>query len=89
MTSGVADGAAAPRPMAALALRRSLSVQQVVVLTLSGLSPAASVYITGSAVLHVAGTGAAAALLLGGGVVVLASLLYAELGAAMPRAGGV
>ncbi|WP_174299461.1 APC family permease [Caulobacter sp. S45] len=79
----------ADKPVAAQALRRSLSVKQVVVLTLSGLSPAASVYITGSAVLHLAGTGAAAALLLGGGVVVLASLLYAELGAAFPRAGGV
>ena len=80
---------AAVKPRAAQALRRSLGVSQVVVLTLSGLSPAASVYITGSAVLHMAGTGAAAALLLGGGVVVLASLLYAELGAAFPRAGGV
>ena len=91
MTSGnVAYGrGGAVKPRAALTLRRSLSVSQVVVLTLSGLSPAASVYITGSAVLHMAGTGAAAALLLGGGVAVLASLLYAELGAAFPRAGGV
>ena len=75
--------------MAAQALRRSLSIRQVVVLTLSGLSPAASVYITGSAVLHLAGTGSALALLLGGGVAILASLLYAELGGAFPRAGGV
>ncbi len=90
MTFGVAYGpGAAAEPKAAQSLRRSLSVRQVVVLTLSGLSPAASVYITGSAVLHMAGTGAAAALLLGGGVAVLASLLYAELGAAFPRAGGV
>ncbi len=89
MTTDATYGAAPGRPVAAAGLRRSLSVRQVIVLTLSGLSPAASVYITGSAVLHLAGTGAAAALLLGGGVVVLASLLYAELGAAFPRAGGV
>ena len=78
---------AAQMPVQGLA--RTLGAKDVVVLTLSGLSPAASVYITGSGVLHMAGTGAAAALMLGGIVVVLAALLYAELGAAFPRAGGV
>ncbi len=92
MTSNIASRSASFRPAAAKrvqALARSLGARDVLVLTLSGLSPTASVYITGSAVLHMAGTGAAMALLLGGSVVVLASLLYAELGAAFPRAGGV
>ncbi len=70
-------------------LKRTLSVKDVVALTLSALSPAASVYITGAGILHMAGTGAAAAVLMGGAAVILASLLYAELGAAFPRAGGV
>ena len=92
MTSNPAVASAtrlqAPRADAKV-LKRTLSVSDVVALTLSGLSPAASVYITGAAILHMAGTGAAAAVLMGGAAVVLASLLYAELGAAFPRAGGV
>lgn len=70
-------------------MRRTLRSWDVVILTLSGLSPAASVYITGAGVLHMAGTGAAAALMLGGVVAVVASLLCAELGAAFPNAGGI
>jgi amino acid transporter len=53
------------------------------------MSPAASVFVTGAAILHLAGTGAAPALVLGGISVILASLLVAELGAAYPSAGGM
>lgn len=58
-------------------------------LTLSALSPAASVYITGAGVLHVAGSGAAIGFIAGGVVAAMLALLYAELGAAFPGAGGV
>ena len=78
-----------PPPVAAGGLRRTLRPIDVVVLTLSALSPAASVYITGSGVLHIAGTGAAAAVMAGAVLAVLSSILYAELGAADPHAGGV
>lgn len=71
------------------ALARTLSARDVLVLTLSALSPAASVYITGSNILRIAGTGAAAAVLVGGLVITIASLLYAELGSAFPEAGGI
>ncbi|WP_186728739.1 APC family permease [Sphingomonas panacisoli] len=70
-------------------LPRILSGAMVVGLTLSALSPAASVYVTGSEILKLAGTGAALAVLIGGAVAVLASLIYAELGSAYPRAGGI
>ena len=68
---------------------RTLRASDVAVLALSGLSPVASVYITGSAILKLAGTGAAAALLAGGAIQVLASFLYAELASAFPSSGGV
>ncbi|WP_174285388.1 APC family permease [Sphingomonas bacterium] len=70
-------------------LRRSLRPAGVLALTLAALSPAGSVYVTGAAVLHLAGTGAAIAMLGGGGVVMVSALLYAELGSAFPHAGGV
>jgi amino acid transporter len=58
-------------------------------LTLSALSPVASVYITGAGVLHLAGTGAGLAFLSGGVIAAVMGLLYAELGAAFPGAGGI
>jgi len=61
----------------------------VLLLTLSALSPVASVYITGAGVLHLAGTGAALAFIAGGVLSALVALIYAELGAAFPGAGGI
>ena len=58
-------------------------------LTLAALSPATSVFITGAGLLHFAGTGAALGLIIGAVIAFLATLLYAELGAAYPSAGGV
>ena len=69
-------------------LNRALSPVGVMMLTFSALSPVASVYIGGAGVLHLAGTGAALAFLAGGVVAALMALIYAELGAAFPRAGG-
>ncbi|MHB8283121.1 MAG: APC family permease [Caulobacteraceae bacterium] len=58
-------------------------------LTFSALSPSMSVFIYGDGILHMAGTGAAWAVLAGGAIAAIMAFLYAELGAAFPRAGGV
>jgi amino acid transporter len=71
------------------ALQRALGPLGVMLLALSALSPVASVYITGSGVLHLAGTGAVLGLLAGGVISMVLALLYAELGAAFPGAGGI
>ena len=70
-------------------LKRVLSPLGVMLLAFSALSPAFSVYIGGDAVLHLAGTGAAVAFLLGGVAAAILGLLFAEVGAAFPGAGGV
>ena len=70
-------------------LARVLSPFEVFLLTMSALSPVLSVFIGGNAVLHIAGTGAALAFLLGGAFNVLFCLLYSEIAAAFPGAGGV
>ncbi len=70
-------------------LHRTLGPVEVLFLTFSALTPAASVFVYGNAILHMAGTGTAAAVLIGGAVAAIAALLYAELGAAFPRAGGI
>jgi len=70
-------------------LHRSLTSIEVVFLAFSALSPALSVFIYGDSILHMAGSGTAAAILIGGGVAAISGLLYAELGAAFPQAGGV
>lgn len=58
-------------------------------LVFSALSPAMSVFIYGDGVLRMAGTGAVAAVMAGGLIAAVAAYLYAELGAAFPKAGGV
>jgi len=70
-------------------LRRELGPLGVTFLAFSGLSPAASVYLFGAGVIHIGGTGAIGAVLLGGAVAALLGLLFGELAAAFPRAGGV
>jgi amino acid transporter len=58
-------------------------------LTFSALTPAASVFVYGNSLLHMAGTGTAAAVLIGGAIAAMAALIYAEIGAAFPQAGGI
>jgi amino acid transporter len=70
-------------------LSRVLSPQAVVFLTFSGLSPVMSVYLAGDGLLHIAGAGAALAVIVGGVIIALIALLYAEMGAAFPGAGGI
>lgn len=70
-------------------LARVLSPAEVLLLTLSALSPVVSVFIGGNGILHLAGTGAAIAFILGGVFNSLFATLYAEIAAAFPGAGGV
>jgi len=69
-------------------LARSLGVPGNVMLTLSSISPAASVFILGGAALAAYGTGALWGFLVGGVVSLLVALCYAELGSRHPIAGG-
>ena len=74
---------------AAPKLSRSLGPIAVMLLAFSALSPVFSVYIAGDAILKLAGTGAALAILIGGVAAAILALLYAEVGAAFPGAGGI
>jgi amino acid transporter len=69
-------------------LARSLGVSGNVMLTLSSISPAASVFILGGAALTAYGTGVFWGFLIGGVISLLIALCYAELGSRHPVAGG-
>ncbi len=69
-------------------LERSLGVGGTVLLTLSSISPAASVFILGGAALATYGTGVFWGFLVGGVISLLVALCYAELGSRHPIAGG-
>ncbi|MBA2686203.1 MAG: APC family permease [Gemmatimonadaceae bacterium] len=69
-------------------LLRVLGPLGVMFLTLSVLSPGASVLVAGADVLHTAGTGAPLAFLLGGVLTLIFTFSQAELGSAYPLAGG-
>jgi amino acid transporter len=68
-------------------LRRNLNSFEVLLLTLSCLSPVVSIFGIGGDVLHQVGTGAAALFALGIGAAVIWAGMYAELGSAYPSAG--
>lgn len=70
-------------------LHRTLGPLGIAFLTFSALSPAVSVYIFGDGLIHLAGTGTVLALLIGGTIAAVLGLLYAEIGAAFPNAGGI
>ncbi len=65
-----------------------LSGFEVFLITMSALSPALSVFVLGGEALKMAGTGAAIAFIAGFGVAIIWAMIYAELGAAFPHAGG-
>ena len=73
---------------AAAGLQRVLGPTGVTLLTLSALSPGASVLVAGGDILHQAGTGAALAFLLGGILTLVFTFAQAELGSSFPLAGG-
>jgi amino acid transporter len=66
---------------------RSLSGFAVIILTLSVLSPGASIFVSGGPIVQTAGSGAVFAFLLGGLVNYCQTSLSAELGVAYPTAG--
>ncbi len=68
-------------------LRRNLNAFEVLLLTLSCLSPVVSIFGIGGDVLHQVGTGAAALFAIGIGAAVVWAAMYAELGSAYPFAG--
>ena len=70
-------------------LSRVLGPLGVMMLTFSALSPVFSVYIGGNEVLRMAGSGAALAFIIGGLTSGTLAVLYAEIGAAFPGAGGI
>jgi amino acid transporter len=69
-------------------LHRQVGPLGVLFLTISALSPAASVFVAGASVVRSAGTGAALGYLAGGVISAILALLYAELAASFPHAGG-
>ncbi|GAA1779974.1 APC family permease [Agromyces lapidis] len=69
-------------------LSRSLGVGGNVLITLSGISPASSVFILGGAALATYGTGVFWGFALAGVISLLIALCYAELGSRHPIAGG-
>jgi len=80
-------GAAPPAAYEA-SLSRSLGVGGNVLITLSSISPASSVFVLGGAALVTFGTGVIWGFLIAGIVSILVALCYAELASAHPVAGG-
>ena len=76
-----------PGPMPA-PLKRSMRVMGVLLLTLSGVTPASSVFIGVPQVISEAGTGALISMLIGAALVAPIACVYAELSSAFPIAGG-
>ena len=69
-------------------LKRSMRVMGVLLLTLSGVTPASSVFIGVPEVIAEAGTGALVSMLIGALLVAPIACVYAELSSAFPIAGG-
>jgi amino acid transporter len=70
-------------------LRRSLKPLEVMFLAFSAASPAASVYLFGGGIIQIGGSGAVAAIAIGAPVAALLGLLFGEIAAAFPEAGGI
>ena len=70
-------------------LRRSLSVIGTVALTVSDITPTASLLVIGPAVIATAGSGSLWAYLIGGVIAVFVALCMGELGSMFPVAGGL
>lgn len=91
MATGAQNGSnRSSRPTAAQAppLVRSLRRLGVLLITLSGITPAASVFIMGSQVIHEAGSGAFLCFLFAGLLSLATAYVYAELSSAFPLTGG-
>jgi Amino acid transporters len=83
--AGLSDRAVAPSEPR---LSRSLGVGGNVLITLSGISPASSVFILGGAALTAFGTGVFWAFVIAGVLSILIAFCYADLASSYPVAGG-
>lgn len=83
MTATLAQNDTRPRT-----LKRSMRVIGALLLTLSGVTPASSVFISVPTIIQQAGTGAFWAMLLAGLLSIPVAYVYAELASAFPIAGG-
>lgn len=86
--SAVAVPAAPVGQGAANTLKQSLSVRDVVMITVSGVTPASSIFVIAPFAIQQAGSGAVMSFLLGGLLALAFALCYAELSAAHRSAGG-
>lgn len=77
---------AAPTP--GNTLTQTLSVRDTVMITVSGVTPASSIFVIAPLAIQQAGSGAVLSFLLGGVLALVFALCYAELGAAHRSAGG-
>src|SRR4051812_18040919 len=87
-TAAAPDPAAAPPATYEGTLSRSLGVGGNVLITLSGISPASSVFVLGGAALAAYGTGVFWGFVIAGVISLLIAYCYAELAARHPVAGG-
>lgn len=69
-------------------LRRNLKPLEVMFLAFSAASPAASVYLFGGGIIQIGGSGAVMAIAIGAPIAALLGLLFGEIAAAFPEAGG-
>ena len=69
-------------------LRRTLKPLEVMFLAFSAASPAASVYLFGGGIIQIGGSGAVMAIAIGAPIAALLGLLFGEIAAAFPEAGG-
>lgn len=69
-------------------LERNMKLFGAILITLSSLTPASSIFIIAPDIVKQAGTGAFLCLLIGGFVSLLTALVYAELSSAFPLTGG-
>lgn len=78
----------APHPELSPELKPTLSVPDVVAITVSSVTPASSVFVIAPFAIAQAGTGVIWAFILGGVLALMFALCYAELGRAHSAAGG-
>lgn len=87
-TPGSTPTSALPQPAAGTGLRRGLKVLGMLLITLSAITPASSVFIIAPGVISQAGSGAFWSYLIAAVVGIFMAFVYAELSSAYPIAGG-
>lgn len=75
-------------PLTSASLRRNIAILGAVLLTVSAITPASSVFIIIPGVISQAGTGVVACLLIAAFIGIIIALVYGELASSYPSAGG-